>query len=90
MYDLFFLTPIDQIHWDSRFNSWENPSPCGVIDVTECPIDKPNNEDWVYYSKKKGYHTLKYEIVVSMNPKIILWVNGSFAGSIHDLTIARY
>jgi hypothetical protein len=47
-------------------------------------------EEWLYYSKKKGIHTLKYEIVVSMGnePKII-HVNGAFGGSIHDLTCGR-
>ena len=32
---------------------------------------------------------MKYEVVVSVEPIRILWVNGPFRASVHDLTISR-
>lgn len=58
------------------------------MDVTECPIEAVIAE-WLYYSVKKSRHTLKYEIACSMVDSTIIWINGPFPGSTHDLTIAR-
>ena len=79
-----------QVHWDSRYNSWGETKPCDIVDTTECPVQVPAEEEWLYYSVKKARHTVKYEVVISMGPTArIIWFNGAFGGSVHDLTIAR-
>jgi hypothetical protein len=45
--------------------------------------------EWEYYSGKKQRHTLKYELAVHIETGDIVWMNGPFPGSMHDLTIAR-
>ena len=89
MYLFLFIYLTIKIHWNSRYNSWNETKPCGIVDTTECHIQNPGWEEWLYYSKKKQKHTLKYEVVVSAgeNAKII-WVNGAFGGSVHDFKIA--
>lgn len=61
----------------------------GIVDVTECPIELPQISEWEYWSGKKNKHTLKYELVCSFIHPQIVWCNGPFKGSVHDLTIAR-
>jgi hypothetical protein len=65
-------------------------SPSFTVDVTECPIWQPKLYEWEYYSPKDKAHTLKYEVCVDLGRiKKIIWVNGPYKGSVHDLKIAR-
>lgn len=59
-----------------------------MLDVTECPKLAPPAE-WEYFSPKKQTHTLKYEMGFNMTASKIVWVNGPFKGTVHDVTIAR-
>lgn len=63
----------------------------GIVDVTRCRIQKTTLKDErTFYSAKDKFHALKYEVVVSaQKPYSILWVNGPFPGSTHDIMIAR-
>ena len=45
--------------------------------------------EWEYYSVKSKCHTLKYELAVTMDGSNIIWINGPYKGSVHDLKIAR-
>jgi hypothetical protein len=60
-----------------------------MLDVTECEIQSPTLYEWEYYSSKSKTHTLKYEVGISMKTHKIVWINGPYKGSIHDLSIAR-
>ena len=57
-----------------------------MVDTTACPIETPLIDEGSYYYFKTKGHALKYEIVVSVEPSRILWVNGPFRASIHDLS----
>jgi len=63
--------------------------PSCIVDVTECPIERPFLNEWEFFSGKKRRHTLKYEIAVHIQTGRIVWIAGPFRGSVHDLTIAR-
>ena len=60
-----------------------------MIDVTECPIWEPQYYEWEYYSTKNKFHALKYEVAISMTSHQIIWINGPYKGSVHDMKIAR-
>ena len=61
-----------------------------IVDSTECPIQRPCKVlQEIFYSGKKKKHTLKYEIGVSIQTGLIVWIGGGMTGSTHDLTIAR-
>ena len=83
-----FLTNFLKICWEQRHNTWKHTEPSCMIDVTECEICEPQHYEWEYFSVKHQQHSLKYEIALSMDERII-WVNGPFKGSANDLTIAR-
>jgi len=61
-----------------------------VIDGTECPINRPSNNETqrLYYSGKKKQHTIKYIVGCDINTGKILFVDGSYPGSYHDMKIA--
>jgi len=58
------------------------------IDVTAFRIYRPSNER-IFYSVKHKCHVLKYEFVVDLVSELIIWFNGPWEGSKHDLTITR-
>ena len=59
-----------------------------LIDATEQTIERPNQDQKVYYSGKKKRHTLKTEIRVNLQGKI-LHVSGAYPGSTHDFKIHK-
>jgi hypothetical protein len=59
-----------------------------IIDVTEQPIERPVKKQRSFYSGKKKRHTVKVQIVISLNPLKILSVIIS-KGRIHDFRILK-
>ena len=61
-----------------------------LIDATECPIQRScSTLQHVFYSGKKKQHTIKYEIRVSIQTGLIVWLSGVMSGAVHDLTITK-
>jgi hypothetical protein len=61
-----------------------------MVDVTRVQINKPGVNESRYYSAKDKFHAFKYEVDVSFNPRArIIWLKGTFKGSVYDITIAR-
>jgi hypothetical protein len=55
-----------------------------------CPIRRPPAQSQaLFYSGKFKRHCLKYELAVSLNPVVPVFVSGSFPGSYHDARISR-
>ena len=72
---------------EDRFSNWHEMRPSCIVDVTECPIERPFLNEWEFFSGKKRRHTLKYEIAVHIQTGRIVWIAGPFRGSVHDLTV---
>jgi hypothetical protein len=61
-----------------------------IVDATECPIQRPCSKiQEVFYSGKKKKHTMKYEIGISIQTGLIVWLGGGVSGAVHDMTIAK-
>ena len=61
-----------------------------IINATECSIQRPCKVlQQIFYSGKIKQHALKYEIGVSIQTGLIVWIGSRVVGSIHDLTIAK-
>jgi len=77
-----------QIHFEDRLQ--ETVAIKVVIDVTECPIERPAiSTQRQYYSGKAKSHTVKYEVGCGISIGHIVWTSRLFTGSTHDLRIAR-
>lgn len=59
-----------------------------IIDVTEQRIERPVKNQKVYYSGKKKCHTIKTEIQINKQGKIIS-ISKPYPGSMHDLKIRK-
>jgi hypothetical protein len=59
-----------------------------IIDATENQIERPKMEQKQYYSGKKKRHTIKTEIRVTREGKI-LHVSESVPGSVHDFALLK-
>ena len=59
-----------------------------IIDATEQPIERPKKEQKPYYSGKKKRHTIKTEIRVSKEGRIV-HVSKAYPGSVHDFTLFK-
>ena len=59
-----------------------------IIDVTEQPIERPKKGQKDYYSGKKKQHTLKTEIRIDQNGKIVQ-LSKSYPGKLHDFSIFK-
>lgn len=59
-----------------------------IVDCTEQKIQKPKKKQKASYSGKKKIHTVKTEIVIDIN-KRILNVSNSYKGSMHDFAIRK-
>ena len=59
-----------------------------IIDATEQPIERPQRRQKPYYSGKKKRHTLKTEIRVTPQGRIV-HVSKNHPGSIHDFTVFK-
>jgi hypothetical protein len=64
--------------------SREFPNTYIVVDSTECNIESNNNEE---FSGKKGYHTLKYQLIVGAVTGEILGIHGPEPGPTADAKI---
>ena len=47
----------------------------GVIDCTECYINRPSENNQSYYSGYKKRHTLKYTMIISLHTKQIIFLD---------------
>jgi hypothetical protein len=59
-----------------------------LIDCTEHPIERPRKNQGKYYSGKKKRHTLKTEIQMTTDGKII-HISNPYEGKIHDMNIRK-
>ena len=59
-----------------------------LIDCTEQPIERPNRKQKQYYSGKKKRHTLKTEVQITENRRIVS-VSAPHPGSVHDMEIRK-
>lgn len=59
-----------------------------IIDATEQPIERPKRRQTKYYSGKKKRHTLKTEIRVTPQGRIV-HVSRRFPGSVHDFAVYK-
>lgn len=59
-----------------------------LIDATEQPIERPKQKQKAYYSGKKKRHTLKTEVHVTADGKIV-HVSKTSPGSIHDFALHK-
>lgn len=59
-----------------------------ILDVTERPIERPKKGQKVYYSGKKKRHTIKTEIRITENKRIV-HVSKCRPGSVHDFAIYK-
>ena len=59
-----------------------------IIDCTEQPIQRPGRKQRCWYSGKKKRHTIKTEIVITENGRIVS-VSKPAPGRVHDLEIRR-
>jgi hypothetical protein len=65
-----------------------NAPECILIDVTECPIERPVKHQKQYYSGKKKIHTLKIQLVLDLTTGQILCVDQA-DGHVHDFTLYK-
>eukprot|EP01105_Mastigella_eilhardi_P024212 TRINITY_DN6283_c0_g1_i1.p1 TRINITY_DN6283_c0_g1~~TRINITY_DN6283_c0_g1_i1.p1 ORF type:complete len:253 (+),score=21.48 TRINITY_DN6283_c0_g1_i1:40-798(+) len=86
-----------EIHWDDRllppFPKGEFEGITWALDGTECPVHR--DKDWLvqklFYSGKKGTHTMLYEIGVRLADGVIVWApKEGLPGSFADITSARH
>ena len=59
-----------------------------IIDCTEQPIQRPSRKQRCWYSGKKKRHTIKTEIAVAENGRIV-GVSKPAPGRVHDLEVRR-
>lgn len=59
-----------------------------LIDCTEQAIERPKHKQKKYYSGKKKRHTLKTEIQINVQGRIIN-VSATFPGSVHDFEVRK-
>lgn len=60
-----------------------------ILDVTERPIERPKKGQKAYYSGKKKSHTIKTEIRITANKRIV-HVSKSQPGSVHDFAVYKH
>jgi len=75
------------VSFENRYLHWNIKNPSFLVDCTECPILEPTISEWEYWSVKKGKHTVKYELGLSLGREQFIWVNGPFKGTVHDFRI---
>ena len=59
-----------------------------IIDATEQPIERPKKDQKLYYSGKKKRHTLKTEVRINLQGRIV-HISQSKPGSVHDFTLFK-
>jgi IS5 family transposase len=59
-----------------------------ILDVTEQPIERPKKGQKAYYSGKKKRHTIKTEVRITANKRIV-HVSKCRPGSVHDFNLHK-
>lgn len=59
-----------------------------LIDATEQPVQRPQRRQKCWYSGKKKRHSLKNEIVITQEERIV-YASETVPGRVHDLTLRR-
>jgi hypothetical protein len=83
------LIVLPDYDWENRFDQSVLQHCSSIVDVTRVRIQKPKDNQRLFYSAKDKFHALKFEVVVTISNPRIIWVNGGIPGSIADITIAR-
>jgi len=75
--------------WESvpYYTLTPNKRVVGIVDATECYICRPSKNQEEVYSGNEKCHTLKYNVIISVDGKTILRMDGPYAGSEHDVTM---
>lgn len=64
-----------------------------TVDCTDCKIWEVKHHtfpiDVGYFTKKHQHAGLKYEVALAVFHDSIVWVNGPFRGTAHDITVFR-
>lgn len=75
--------------WEDRLENTV-PSTCYVsVDGTDCPILEPTQFSQSWFCHKTNSPGLHYELAISIQKDIIVWINGYACGSWNDITIYR-
>jgi len=89
------LTALDQIVWPEHWatGSLNIPAFLLSVDGIHCRIEEPmhptKSKDKSYYSHKFNQAGLAYELGIAAYENRLVWVNGPFRASRHDVTILR-
>jgi hypothetical protein len=60
------------------------------VDGTHCPIHEPRTDpSSKWYSHKFNGPGVSYELALAIHSNRLVWINGPFPASIHDITIFR-
>jgi len=59
-----------------------------IVDCTEQPVQRPKRKQRCWYSGKKKRHTIKTEIIITENGRIVS-ISKAAPGKVHDLTMRR-
>jgi len=84
------LFAFPQIIW--RWTPGHNDNSVFIISVdgTHCPIQEPRTDPGPHWFSHKLHRAgLAYELAVSIDDGHLVWINGPFPASTHDLTIFR-
>ena len=84
----FLFKHFDEIQFEERkINKIKigNKYVVGVVDATECYIERPMENQREVYSGYKKRHTYKYTIVCIRSKKVIIFVDGPYNGPMHDI-----
>jgi hypothetical protein len=76
-----------------ELNSENTPIYLVSVDGVHCRCFEPSHGEWsknpVYYSTKFKQSALLYELALAVYENKLIWMNGPFNASTHDLTIFR-
>jgi len=69
-----------------RYDKWNFPAPCAVIDTKTFQIWQPSDRSWQYLIGRNTYG-VKYELVCSIGVPRFIWCSGPYKGVASDATI---
>jgi len=77
--------------FEDRFDDQDNNDTGSFIsvDCTCCPVQPPSIDHKRYFCGKCWSYNLKYEVGINISNQKIVWTNGPFPSSVHDIMIAR-
>ena len=79
-----------KVHFEDRFLGGDKGLQV-VVDVTECPVERPSDSDLqkYLYSGRYHQHSIKYEVGVEITSGLFVWFHGGYPGSWSDIKIIR-